>query len=248
MDAASQDAGLGAAAIAFAEQSRRAEILADLTAALEAVILPLQITAAASGYISGPRAASLKPFHFTTWPEAWVKIYLENDFVLADPLPRWARASGRAVTWSELFALLPPRDAGLQVAQAAWDFGFAEGMAIPMRGADNSLGLVAFGTPRPSLSLAEQVFLTFIGRAAFEAAERIERGGAAGRAAPVMTEREIGCLALLVQGHSDREIARILGVTEPTVRFHLGNAREKTGAVSRTHMAALAVRFGYGSF
>jgi DNA-binding CsgD family transcriptional regulator len=248
MDSALQNVGLGPVAIGFAEQSRGIETVSELTAALQQVILPLEITAAASGYISGPRAASLQPFHFTTWPEAWVKIYLENDFVLADPLPRWARASGRAVTWSELFAMLPPRDAGLRVAQAAWDFGYAEGMAIPVRGADNSLGLVAFATPCPSLSLAEQAFLTFIGRTVFEAAERIERGSAAGRAAPVMTEREIGCLALLVQGHSDREIARILGVTEPTVRFHLGNAREKTGAVSRTHMAALAVQFGYGSF
>jgi LuxR family quorum-sensing system transcriptional regulator CciR len=248
MDNSSVDAGLGTLAIDFTVRSQIMMSIPELTASLQTAILPLQITAAASGYISGPRAASLQPFHFTSWPEGWVKTYLENDFLLADPLPRWARASGRAVSWSALFALLPARDAGLRVLAAARAFGFVEGMAIPMRAQDNSLGLVTFATPRLSLSLAEQSFLTVIGRAAFEAAERIEQGGPAGRAAPVMTEREIACLALLVQGHSDREIARILGVAEPTVRFHLGNAREKTGAVSRTHMAALAVQFGYGSF
>jgi LuxR family quorum-sensing system transcriptional regulator CciR len=248
MDSAGDGSGLGATALDFAVRSRDITTIPDLTAALRAIIEPLEITGAASGYISGPRAASLAPFHFTTWPEAWVKIYLESDFVLNDPLPRWARASGRALTWSELFALLPPRDEGLKVAEAAWAFGFTEGLLIPMRAEDNSLGLVAFATPRPFLSLAEQTCLTIIGRAAFEAAERIERAGTGGRIAPAMTEKEIGCLALLVQGHSDREIARILGVTEPTVRFHLANARDKTGAVSRTHMAALAVQFGYGSF
>jgi DNA-binding CsgD family transcriptional regulator len=247
MNYASDDSGLGKVAIEFAVQSRSLMTVPDLTAALQAVILPLEITAAASGYISGPRAASLEPFHFTTWSQAWVKIYLENEFVLADPLPRWARASGRALTWSELFANLPPRDDGLKVFDAAFAFGFAEGLLIPMRAEDNSLGLVAFGTPRASLRVAEQAFLTVVGRAAFEAAERIERGGNGGRIAPAMTEREIGCLALLVQGHADREIACILGITPSTVRFHLGNAREKTGAVSRTHMAALAVQFGYGS-
>lgn len=248
MDSAGDDLGLGATAMQFAVRSRSMSSIPELAAALQTILDPLEITAAASGYISGPRAASGKPFHFTNWPEAWLNIYLQNDFVMADPLPRWARASGRAMSWSELFALLPPRDAGLRVAEASWAFGFIEGMVIPMRGDDNSLGLVAFATPRASLSAIEQAFLTIIGRAAFEAAERIERGEVAGRAAPVMTEKEIGCLALLVQGHSDREIAGILGVTEPTVRFHLANAREKTGAVSRTHMAALAVHFGYGSF
>jgi LuxR family quorum-sensing system transcriptional regulator CciR len=247
MDIVSQDAGLGGLAVDFAVRSRTMEAIPELTAALQSVMLPLEITAAASGYISGPRAASLQPFHFTTWPEAWVKTYLENDFLLADPLPRWARASGRALTWNELLALLPVRDAGVKVVETGRAFGFVEGMVIPMRAEDNALGLVTFGTHRAALSVAEQTYLTIIGRAAFEAAERIERGGAGGRAAPVMTEREIGCLALLVQGHSDREIARMLGVSEPTVRFHLGNAREKTGAVSRTHMAALAVQFGYGS-
>jgi LuxR family quorum-sensing system transcriptional regulator CciR len=248
MDLAPDNTSLGKVAIEFVVQSRSMGTIPELTAVLHAAILPLGIIAAASGYISGPRAASLAPFHFTSWPQAWVKIYMENGFVLADPLPRWARASGRALTWSELFAKLPPRDDGLKIVDAAFAFGFAEGLLIPMRAEDNSLGLVTFGTQRPSLSIAEQSFLTIVGRAAFEAAERIERDGAGGRIAPPMTEREIGCLALLVHGHSDREIARILGISEPTVRFHLGNAREKTGAVSRTHMAALAVQFGYGSF
>jgi DNA-binding CsgD family transcriptional regulator len=120
-------------------------------------------------------------------------------------------------------------------------------MAIPMRGYDNSLGLISIGGTRPSIPLEEQAFLTIIGRAAFEAAERIEHGGDFGKAAPIMTEREIDCLGLLVQGHSDRQIAKILGISETTVRFHIGNAREKTGAVSRTHMAALAAAQGFAT-
>jgi DNA-binding CsgD family transcriptional regulator len=248
MNGLRDEADLGRAAFDFAVQSQTKTSIPELTAALQAVSLPLGITAAASGYVSGPRAASLAPFHFTTWPEAWVKIYLENEFLLADPLPRWARASGRAITWSALFRILPPRDAGRRIIEAASAFGYAEGMAIPARGADNALGLVAFASSRPVITQAEQMFLTIIGRAAFEAAERIETGGKAGRVAAIMTEREIECLGLLVHGHSDREISRVLGVTEATVRFHIHNARQKSGAVSRTHMAVLATTQGYVSF
>ncbi len=238
---------LGAEALRYALAIRTLADLLALTATLEAAIAPLEITAAASGYVSGPRAASLQPFQLTTWPQAWVDIYLANDFLLADPLPRWARSSGQAITWSALLEVLSPRDPGRRVFDAAMAFGFREGMAIPMRAVDGALGLVAFATPRAALVPAEQEYLTTIGRATFEAAERIERAGEPGRIAPIMTEREINCMALLVQGHSDRQIGAILGVSEPTVRFHLGNARSKSGAVSRTHLAALAVAMGYVS-
>jgi len=219
-----------------------------LAAELQSLIAPLGMTAAASGFVSGPKALSGDPFHFTTWPDTWVKLYMENDFLLMDPLPRWARGSGRALAWSELIRILPPRDAGRRVIEAGAKFGYLDGMAIPMRGHDNSLGLITFGGPRPSIPPEEQAFLIIVGRAAFEAAERIDHRGDPGKAAPIMTEREIECLGLLVHGHSDRQIAKILGISETTVRFHIGNAREKTGAVSRTHMAALAVAQGFATF
>ncbi len=238
---------LGALALNFILKIRNFETMGKLAAELQSVIAPLGMTAAASGFVSGPKALSGNPFHFTTWPEAWVKLYMENDFLLMDPLPRWARGSGRALAWSELIRILPPRDAGRRVIEAGAKFGYLDGMAIPMRGYDNSLGLITIGGTRPAIPPAEQAFLTIIGRAAFEAAERMEHGDA-GKPAPIMTDREIECLGLLVQGHSDRQIAKLLGISETTVRFHIGNAREKTGAVSRTHMAALAVAQGFATF
>jgi len=242
------DPMLGAQALNFIMKIRKFGTMDKLAVELQSIIAPLGMTAAASGFVSGPKALSGNPFHFTTWPEAWVKLYMENDFLLMDPLPRWARGSGRALAWSELIRILPPRDAGRRVIEAGRKFGYLDGMAIPMRGHDNSLGLITIGGGRPSIPLVEQAFFTIIGRAAFEAAERIERGGDLGQAAPIMTDREIECLGLLVQGHSDRQIGKILGISETTVRFHIGNAREKTGAVSRTHMAALAVAQGFATF
>jgi DNA-binding CsgD family transcriptional regulator len=61
---------------------------------------------------------------------------------------------------------------------------------------------------------------------------------------PGFSPREIDCLSLLVQGHTDREIAKHLAITHATVRFHLDSARRKTNARSRTHLAALAVSLG----
>ena len=66
----------------------------------------------------------------------------------------------------------------------------------------------------------------------------------ADRAAPSFSPRETDCLTLLVRGHTDAEIASGLAISHATVRFHLGGARRKTQARSRTHLAALAVALG----
>lgn len=59
-----------------------------------------------------------------------------------------------------------------------------------------------------------------------------------------MTPRELECLTLIAKGASDAEAGRTLGLTERTVRFHLGNAVEKLGARSRSHAVALATQLG----
>ena len=60
---------------------------------------------------------------------------------------------------------------------------------------------------------------------------------------PSMRERDL--LAWLAHGKSDIEIARILGITVSTVRFHLGNLFVKLGVKNRCHAVALAYQFGF---
>jgi DNA-binding CsgD family transcriptional regulator len=238
---------LGAAALAFGLKALRLETMDDLSAAVFAAISALGLTAAASGYVSGPRAASGDPFHFNNWPSAWATLYMSENFVLIDPIPRWARNVGAPTTWSDLINGLPQRDPGHRVIKAARRFGYTEGMVVPTRTVENFSGLISFGGSGGPLSEPEQIFLSFVGHAAFEAAERIERGGRRGKPAAIFSAREIECLTLLVRGHSDGQIAAMLGLSEATARFHLLNARVKSGAVSRTHLAALAITQGFAA-
>jgi DNA-binding CsgD family transcriptional regulator len=241
----SDNTRLGARAFEFALAAASLRTMTQLAAAVDAAIAPVGMTAAASGVVSGPKAASANPFHFQNWPAPWVQLYIAEDFLLADPIPRWARNSGQPLTWTALIKALPDKDRGRKVIKTAARFGYTEGMIVPMRTRDNSLGLISMGGGRTALTVGEQAFLVSVGRAAFEAADRIENKGAAGQASPIFSMREIECLTLLVRGHSDTEIGKLLGMTIRTVRFHLSNAREKFPATSRTHLAALAVAQGY---
>jgi DNA-binding NarL/FixJ family response regulator len=63
--------------------------------------------------------------------------------------------------------------------------------------------------------------------------------GAAGL--PALSEKDAAVLSELAQGHSNKEIARRLWLSEQTVKFHLRNVYRKLGITSRTE----ALRYAF---
>ena len=67
-------------------------------------------------------------------------------------------------------------------------------------------------------------------------AERLSRAA--------LTPREHEILSLLAKGCTNKEIGRLLGISEHTARNHVNNILEKLGAKTRTEAAILAVQQG----
>jgi DNA-binding NarL/FixJ family response regulator len=59
-----------------------------------------------------------------------------------------------------------------------------------------------------------------------------------------LTPREIEVLELLAEGLPNREIARRLGISDQTVKFHVASISGKLGAANRTDAVRRAVRLG----
>ena len=59
-----------------------------------------------------------------------------------------------------------------------------------------------------------------------------------------LTPRELSALRLMADGKSNKEIASTLGISERTVKTHLGHLFEKLGVTSRTEAAKVAARRG----
>ena len=59
-----------------------------------------------------------------------------------------------------------------------------------------------------------------------------------------LTPRELEVLTLLAEGKSNKEIARSLGISVHTVKFHVGALIDKLDAVGRTDAVAQAARRG----
>ena len=59
-----------------------------------------------------------------------------------------------------------------------------------------------------------------------------------------LTARELEVLALLAEGASNKAIARRLGISAHTAKYHVASLMEKLDAVSRTDAVAHAARLG----
>lgn len=59
-----------------------------------------------------------------------------------------------------------------------------------------------------------------------------------------LTDRELEVLNLVAEGFTNREIAKRLGVSRNTVKFHVSSIIGKLGATSRTEAVTLSLRRG----
>jgi DNA-binding CsgD family transcriptional regulator len=59
-----------------------------------------------------------------------------------------------------------------------------------------------------------------------------------------LTRRELDVLALLAEGESNKSIARTLGISVHTVKFHIASLFDKLDAEGRTEAVAQAARMG----
>jgi DNA-binding CsgD family transcriptional regulator len=234
-------AGLPAAAFRAAEDLSACASLAEVSALFAETVAAVGMDASVSAMVSGPVAVSEHPFHFVNWPAEWLVLYRERGFARADPVPRWAIASGAAASWSEIMAALPAKDPGHEAYRAARDLGLREGFVTPVRTAKGDLGLVSAGGDRGGLDTEERLFLQTVSVAALQRADALlkparDAGGA------VLSLRERECVQLLGQGFTDRDISQVLKVSAATTRFHIDNAKKKLGARSRAHLILLVGR------
>ena len=61
---------------------------------------------------------------------------------------------------------------------------------------------------------------------------------------PTLTRRELEVLALVAEGASNKLIARRLGISVHTAKFHVGSLIDKLDATGRTDAVAQAARLG----
>ncbi|WP_319414377.1 LuxR family transcriptional regulator [uncultured Cohaesibacter sp.] len=184
----------------------------------------------------------------TDYPEDWIRFYIAQNYQKFDPV--WLRSLERPVPffWKDAVQeqqqnrLLEPAllAQSAKVMDQAADAGVADGIGIPFT---NKFGEMAgFGISRERYEphhdyqeLGQIYLVSSIFHDKFTSLH-------ADSALPNLTMREKDILLWAAEGKSDWEIATILGIKHPTVRYHWGNIFKKLDATNRLLATSIAIR------
>jgi LuxR family quorum sensing-dependent transcriptional regulator len=230
---------------AWIEELCRLDSVDAIGAALDRHARSLGYTALAFGAVVRAPKGVASTFFFNNWPAEWLRVYNERNYVAHDPAVRGALTELAPFTLAEMRAKLRLTAADSEMIHAMRDFGWKDGLAIPIHGPRGYLSLAGLAGEEREVSLAERSALQATIFAAHQRCLELTKSAEGPSSTPRLTPREAECLQWIACGKSDWEISDRLSVSERTVRFHLQSAKRKFGVRTRAHAVALAILAGY---
>lgn len=144
---------------------------------------------------------------------------------------------------------LRPNEGEAKVLEFLHEFGLEGAVCVPVHMPLGRVGSISF-YPEGGMDEAEQLLaqcepsLILLSIYVVDRYWRQFGGGPARPTATTLTQREASCLKCAAEGRTDKEMAKEIGFSPATARFHLDNASSKLGAVNRTEAVAKAIRLG----
>jgi len=169
----------------------------------------------------------------------WLGAYLENGYATVDPVLLTHFTQFKPQLWSKTYRGVVA-DPGLSFIEHAASYGLSEGATLGQRSGTETLGsLFSFAGedmgehPRHMAVLAHLIPHLHVAlmRTAFTQSDS--------RSLLSVREREV--LQWLIEGKTNWETSRILGISERTVKFHVKNILEKLQSSTRGQAIAHAL-------
>lgn len=175
-------------------------------------------------------------------PARWIERYMEANHYLRDPIVHRLRSARAPFTWNEAYQSCSSVDDVRVIRGEVLEFGLSDGYVVPISLLDGNRAALSFGGHGVDLNPENRSLLEFVAGCAVGQL-LLQRKGLE-TALGDITVREYDCLRWAAEGKSEWAIAQILAISKPTVTKHLSSAREKLGALTRSHAVAIAFRKG----
>ena len=183
-------------------------------------------------------------FYIVDWPDAWRRFYIQSGLIDRDPIVDELQNKQVPFTWTELRQGRKLAKAGKAALVMAADYGWTEGLVVPVPRGGTRYGLTSLvgrcgalsDYQRDVLSLACVALLSRVRVLAPQSGFPLPPAG--------LTPREIDCLSRVALGLTDQEIADALNVSRATAHQHVESAKRKMVVRSRAELVATAVSLG----
>jgi DNA-binding CsgD family transcriptional regulator len=206
------------------------------------------------------------PYYTGTYPPAWERAYIQNDFVHIDPALARVRRTNTPFHWGDL--KLPEkvgrkRPPEVKMMDAAREHGFKEGFVVPFHyrdrlGAIHSSSTVFFWEDEPhwfqKLFVCHRhelhLLMIYWVQRAMDIVNRDQRNAVTtlrppDDAPPIqLTAREREVIAWAARGKTVIDTAQILGISPETVEGFIKQALRKLDASNKTHGVAKSIALG----
>jgi DNA-binding CsgD family transcriptional regulator len=182
------------------------------------------------------------PFVRTTYPALWVRQYLVKDYIKVDPIIKEGLQRDLPFDWSEV--TIGPEAIDMMKDFQAHGLGM-QGLSIPLKDKSGRRALLSFngrGDERDWNSHVVRFRREWIELAnALHRKAIVELYGDTDPA-PVLSPRELETLVWTARGKDYKEIAKIVDVSEHTIRTYMRSTRFKLNCSNLTQSVAKAIK------
>lgn len=179
------------------------------------------------------------------YPEDYLAELGKSGLIMKDPVVMENFRSFRLQYWADTMQRSPLSQDTSEILSLAEDYGFSKvragcGYAHGVRNQKKTEGSFFCYHGLDRSSRTEEILSLVIPH--FH--EALRRLGAMPKAGSPLTAKETEVLKWVKQGKSTWDISTILGISERTVKFHIGNILQKLDATTRSHAVAIALEQG----
>ena len=179
------------------------------------------------------------------YPEDWMSFYAQNNLMAIDPVRQVGGHARRAFRWDEIPTLIRLTNKQEKCLQQGTEAGLFNGIGVPFHGPHGEAAGVGLATSERNVEVTPTaISMLSLISAQFHTAYVDLSLGPIARPMVQLTNREREVLTWCFAGKSRWEIARILDISEETVKFHVKNCVRKLDADSKVTAVLKALRLG----
>lgn len=180
----------------------------------------------------------------TSYPEDWMKYYVEKDYLDEDPIFQHVLSSRKPFFWKDAMKLPNVSAVSDRLMNEAEDAGIYGGIGFSLVGVGGEICGIGLARSDKVEKGDDYEFLASAQLLSTYFHETYRDLILKERPDLQMTEREYDILCWAAEGKNNEDIAAILTISVNTVRFHWKNIFKKLGANDRIYAVTKAIRLG----